>query len=459
MTVIDPYTWSHLALTVSDNKVAIYLNGQLEDSRDLAAPLEGLVLGSATLGAWDNGGDIQREMAGYMDDVVVYERSLSESEVQWLAGMRPAIVDPGTEGLKVYYALEGDAVDLTGNGFDGVLMGDPTFVEGVTGMALELDGDDYVDTGFTEDLAVWTISCWAKSPAAPSADGAPAGPLHREMNYQINWDHGQDAFRAAVGLATPGGWFGANFGDLQADEWYNLVGTYDGEDLKAYCNGVLAAVNSDPSGPASAEDDSLKLGRHAVAEQYFTGSVDEAMVYDRVLSGGEILYLAGWGDVTAAGDAVQGVPNDEDWPAAETPDLAIDDNVETKYLHFKGDFDPDAGPTGFQVTPAVGATVVTGLTFTTANDVPGRDPIAFELSGSNEGIDGPYTVIASGYIVDFGQEEEWPRFTTNETPIGFYNTTAYTNYQVLITAIRGPVGGSVNSMQIAEVELIGKAVD
>ena len=35
----------------------------------------------------------------------------------------------------------------------------------------------------------------------------------------------------------------------------------------------------------------------------------------------------------------------------------------------------------------------------------------------------------------------------------------YTNYQLLITAIRGPVGGSVNSMQIAEVELIGAPVE
>jgi len=458
-TVIDPNAWSHLALTISDSKVAIYLNGQLEDSRDIDAPLTNLVLGGATLGAWDNGGDIQREMAGYMDDVMVYERALSAGEVQWLAGLRPVVADPGTDNLKVYYALDNDANDLTGNGFDGVLMGDPMFVEGVAGMALEFDGDDYVDTGYTEDLAEWTVSCWAKSPAAPDPAGSPSGPIHREKNYQINWNHSQDAFRAAVGLNTANGWFGANFGDLAADEWYSLVGTYDGEDLKAYCNGVLTEVNGDPSGPANAETNTLKLARHAAAEQYFTGTVDEAKVYDRALSAGEVMFLAGLGDITMPGDAVQGVPNDGDWPAAETPDLAIDDNVATKYLHFKGDFDPDAGPTGIQVTPSVGATIVTGLTFTTANDVPGRDPIAFELSGSNDGIDGPYTVIASGLIVDFGQEEEWPRFTKNATPIGFYNKTAYTNYQLVITAIRGPVGGSVNSMQIAEIELIGMPVE
>ena len=163
-------------------------------------------------------------------------------------------------------------------------------------------------------------------------------------------------------------------------------------------------------------------------------------------------------DITAPGDTVRGVPNDGDWPGAEAPPLAIDDDTRTKYLHFKGDFNPDVGPTGFQVTPSGGENIVTGLTFTTANDVPGRDPIAFELSGSNKSINGPYTLIARGDIVDFMQATAWPRFTMNTTPITFSNKTAYVHYQLLFTAIRGPVGGSVNSVQIAEVELLGSPV-
>ena len=108
-----------------------------------------------------------------------------------------------------------------------------------------------------------------------------------------------------------------------------------------------------------------------------------------------------------------------------------------------------------RVLAAVGATVVTALTLTTANDTPGRDPITFELYGSNEGIDGPYTLIAAGEVADFAAEAEWPRFTMNATPITFENNVAYTSYQLLFPDIRGPVGGSVNSMQIAEIELIG----
>ena len=153
-------------------------------------------------------------------------------------------------------------------------------------------------------------------------------------------------------------------------------------------------------------------------------------------------------DITTPGDTVLGVPNDNDWPAAETPELAIDNDSATKYLHRKG----GSMATGIQVEPSVGATIVTGLTLTTANDVPTRDPITFELSGSNDSIDGPYTLIASGDVVDFAGETDWPRFTMNETPITFENTVSYTYYQLVFPTLRGD---SETLMQIADVELIG----
>ena len=157
-------------------------------------------------------------------------------------------------------------------------------------------------------------------------------------------------------------------------------------------------------------------------------------------------------DITAPGDTVRGVPDDSDWPGNEAPPLAIDDNVSTKYLHFKG----FSQPTGFQVTPLAAQTIVVGLTFTTANDAVERDPIAFELYGSNVSLNGPYELIASGDIVDFSQTTAWPRFTMNETPIVFDNDVAYDHYQILFTAVRNP--GSANSMQIAEVEFLGMSL-
>lgn len=88
-TVVAPNVWSHMALTVSDTAVSLYLNGQLEDSRELAAPLTNLVVGDAAIGAWNqNGTNIQRELTGFMDNVRIYDHALSASEILWLASYR-----------------------------------------------------------------------------------------------------------------------------------------------------------------------------------------------------------------------------------------------------------------------------------------------------------------------------------------------------------------------------------
>jgi hypothetical protein len=162
---------------------------------------------------------------------------------------------------------------------------------------------------------------------------------------------------------------------------------------------------------------------------------------------------AGAIDITAAGDALVGFPEYAgSWPAGELPALTIDDKITTKYLNFGG----KSAPSGIIVTPAIGATVVTGLSFTTANDAAERDPAAFELYGSNKGVEGPWALIAKGAIDDFTRPLAWPRRWKNVTPIGFANAVPYTNYKVAVTGVRGP---NANSMQVAEIELLGAVAE
>ncbi len=60
------------------------------------------------------------------------------------------------------------ALDSSGNGLNGTLEGDPQWVPGVIGGALEFDGDDYVDFGAPEvfDFGTedFTITAWIKMP-------------------------------------------------------------------------------------------------------------------------------------------------------------------------------------------------------------------------------------------------------------------------------------------------------
>lgn len=186
------------------------------------------------------------------------------------------------------------AVDETGNGYEGILNGGTFWTEkGKIDGCVELDGSDgYVDTGFMENLATWTIACWVKSDHVPDNSGNN-GPMNRGANFQINWDHKSSVFRGAAGLQVNGTWYPASFGTLNANTWYHLAATYDGETLRAYKNGVLITENSDPSGAPNAETQSMALGNLNENPDFnFAGFIDDARLYNYALSEEDIANLA-----------------------------------------------------------------------------------------------------------------------------------------------------------------------
>ncbi len=228
-----------------------------------------------------------------------------DSKLAWHAAQDDAWQNPraiGTAqlaGLIAWWKLDetesNNVKDASGNGRTGTLIGGPQWQPsgGKVGGALKLDGqDDYVETNSTADLPAWTIAVWVKSPAAPASED-PSGPVHREKNYQINWNHPMDDFRGATALCIGGTWYDASFGQIQSDTWYHLVGTYDGETLRAYKNGVLVTENSDPSGAPDPEEQTLKLGRHARDSACFNGTIDDVRIYNYALSQADIAALAG----------------------------------------------------------------------------------------------------------------------------------------------------------------------
>jgi tetratricopeptide (TPR) repeat protein len=228
-----------------------------------------------------------------------------DSKLAWRATQDDAWQNPrafGTAqlaGLIAWWKLDessGDqAHDASGNNRTGKLVGGPTWqpTGGRVGGALALDGqNDYVDTGYKTDSPMWTIAAWVKSPSAPS-DAKQTGPIHREKNFQINWDHMMEEFRGAAALCIGGTWYDAGFGELKADTWYHLAATYDGENLKTYKNGILVTDNSSPSGAPDAEEQTLKLGRHALDNSYFNGAIDEVRIYNYALGQADVAALAG----------------------------------------------------------------------------------------------------------------------------------------------------------------------
>ncbi len=140
-------------------------------------------------------------------------------------------------------------------------------------------------------------------------------------------------------------------------------------------------------------------------------------------------------DVTQPGDPIVATSNNS--PGSEGVANAID-NAPTKYLNF------DKVNTGFTVTPRIGLSVVQGLTLTSANDAPERDPLTYTLEGSYDGV--TFAMISSGSVPAFAARFE-------KKTVLFDNSTPYLSYRLVFPTVANE--SAANSMQISEVELLG----
>ena len=100
-------------------------------------------------------------------------------------------------GLVGHWRLDGSAADSSGNGHNGEIFGEPKWVDGKIGGAMEIDGDDWIEVpgtsaaeGFAalEGEVTWTA--WFKTSNAGvlntlMAQG-PAGAAHVQGNRSIN---------------------------------------------------------------------------------------------------------------------------------------------------------------------------------------------------------------------------------------------------------------------------------
>ncbi len=162
----------------------------------------------------------------------------------------------------------------------------------------------------------------------------------------------------------------------------------------------------------------------------------------------ELLGTGAPKDVTQPGDTL--IASSANSPGSEGVANAID-NGPTKYLNFDQRTPEPIPPSGFIVTPAVGATTVIGLAIQSANDAPERDPFVVRLEGSNDGAIGGWNDPTNTWeqIVQFTNGTYTARFQTLETY--FPNRKSYKHYRWTVIATAAPNGCC---MQVAEVEFL-----
>jgi hypothetical protein len=200
--------------------------------------------------------------------------------------------DPGTNGLVASYSFEGNANDVSGNDNNGTVNGGAQFVAGHDGSALDCDGvDDYVSTGkVASDLGIGgnnarTISAWVFTRGFANGGIYDVGDRVAAQDFSLRT------------LATENTWriqyWGGDFDFTldTANKWVHFTHVHDGVNTRIYANGVglvdwAKTIDTTDANP-------FQIGLYGWPGNYFDGLIDEVRVYNRALSEGEALSLAG----------------------------------------------------------------------------------------------------------------------------------------------------------------------
>ncbi len=197
--------------------------------------------------------------------------------------------------------------DASGNGHTATCSGAtcPTAGEGGrNGSALHFDGsDDYLSVANQANLnpTNLTVAAWI------NADTWAAQRWIGTIVGKDDWASGSHGYvlrtgengRLSFAIAIASGWQEALSAPLMAaGTWYHVVGTYDGNTLKIYINGIEKGALNAPGSVVSSSYP-LNIGRAPYdTTRRFDGLIDDVRLFNRALSTDEIwgLYTEGSGN-------------------------------------------------------------------------------------------------------------------------------------------------------------------
>jgi len=174
------------------------------------------------------------------------------------------------------------AYDTSGNGNDGTFNGNPQWVSGFIGGALEFDGvDDYVAIGDLDLTGSFTLTFWMRPSLLP---GEWHSVVMKEYDYGFEFDGTNLLGRVGNGA---GGW-GATVSTTISTPaiWYHAALTWNGSDLEIFIDASSVGQNT---GTHVSNNNPLLFGSWNTSSEFFNGTIDDVRIYDHVLSGVEVL--------------------------------------------------------------------------------------------------------------------------------------------------------------------------
>lgn len=252
-------------------------------------------------------------ITGSIDEARIYNRILSSDEIYSLANsstMTGTISSPtagSNGGLVGWWTFDGNnltsatATDVSGNGNDGTRTG-TTAVLGKMGQALSFNGtSNYIAAGNAANLQLsnGTVSAWVKTSGCTGGGGGYCGIVTKQNAYGLllknnlfgtyDWGSSNDRFSAIA---------------VNDNKWHHLVQTFQSgvtNGTVLYIDGVAVLTTTTTVLNQGIRAEIGRGGTNATGPtQFWNGSIDDARVYNRVLSPSEVTALYKLGGVTTA---------------------------------------------------------------------------------------------------------------------------------------------------------------
>lgn len=208
----------------------------------------------------------------------------------------PADASP-VPGVLAHYAMDAFQSapclhDDSGNGHDGVCVGDPVSLGGGQfGKGYHLDGATRIQIPTTGTLAggPFTIAGWFKYTGDPTPGMCPFNRLYgtaRGNSWQVCIDPTQTAF-----FFTASGEHSVSAALLAVDAWHHLAIASSGTSVQTYIDGGL--IEDDPwtlDFDAAPIELGADLDPAGIADPV-TGAIDDVWIFDHALTAGEVVAL------------------------------------------------------------------------------------------------------------------------------------------------------------------------
>jgi len=301
-------TWIHIVYTFNGSLERFYINGvfnsQNSKSGTIAAGIEAMKIG------WSESESPDEYFNGLIDDVRIYNRALSATEIQALykSGAAKRAQGPSNLGLVGYWSFDDGtttvANDSSGNRNHGRLtnMDSATdWMNGKRGKALDFDGSndrvvigDPVDGSLDFDTGSFSYGMWINPASFTGAFDMPwfkGGSSAGTTGYDFELGTSLWVANIADGTTIKSNFF---LGSGTLGKWTHIFAIVDRSTnrLIVYVDGKSTGVGTDISAVGSVSNGiAATIGSSNSGTYLFRGLIDDVRVYNRALSAAEVSAL------------------------------------------------------------------------------------------------------------------------------------------------------------------------